>query len=124
MDLGLSGKTVVVAGSSRGIGKAVARRFLAEGARVLLSGRDKATLEGTQSEFLAEFPSDRVGAYCGDLLTSHGVMEYLDATVARWGTVDVAVANIGSGKGVSFEASDEREWMRGFELNLFPGMIL
>lgn len=122
MDLELRDRVTVIAGSSRGIGKAIAHRFLQEGARVLISGRDPQTLQRTLEEFRAQFAADRVASYCGDLCQMEDIRAYLNTAIERWAAIDIAVANIGSGRGKPFEASNRAEWTRMFEVNLFGGM--
>lgn len=122
MDLGIEGKVALITGSSRGIGKAIAHRLLEEGAYVVISGRDRARLIGTVRELTSEFPGERLVWHDGDLMESGEVKGFVDSALAKWGRIDVAVANIGSGRGISFEASDREEWLRVFDTNLFSGM--
>ncbi|MBI3088230.1 MAG: SDR family oxidoreductase [Candidatus Omnitrophica bacterium] len=120
----MADKVAVIAGSSRGIGKAIARRFLEEGARVVISGRAQETLAQAQRELDQAFPSGRVLAHCGDLSDAAQSRACLRAALERWSRVDIAVANVGSGKGASFAESDAAEWSRVFGVNLFSGMVL
>jgi hypothetical protein len=60
LELNLTGRVAFVAGSSRGIGKAIAAGFLAEGCRTVISGRDAQALEATRAEWAAY--GDRVGS--------------------------------------------------------------
>ncbi len=122
MDLGLKGKVALVAGSSRGIGKAIAYKFLEEGCQVLLSGRNPESLKNTIEEFYTRFPRENVAHFNGDLAQQDGIEGYVKVALSKWGRIDIAVANIGSGRGSPFEASDRQEWMRVFETNLFAGM--
>ena len=59
MDLGLSGKNVLVAGASRGIGYAISEHFLQENANVLLVARNKNKLHKTEKEFVEKFNKKR-----------------------------------------------------------------
>lgn len=122
MDLGLKGKVAVVSGSSRGLGKAIALRFLQEGSSVAISGRDPESLRRTVEEFSAQFPAERVAWFNGDLTVGDGIRAFLDVALSRFGRIDIAVANIGSGQGMPFEDSNKGEWMRAFDINLFSGM--
>ena len=122
MDLGLKGKGVLIAGSSRGIGKAIARKFLEEGAQVIVSGRNAESLKDTNEEFYTTFPRENVGHFTGDLSRREDIEGYVKFALSKWGRIDIAVANIGSGQGAAFEASDRQEWVRVFEINLFAGM--
>lgn len=122
MDLGLKGKAAVVTGSSRGLGKAIAHRFLQEGAYVAVSGRDPESLQKTVEELSAQFPAERIAWFNGDLTVGDGIQGFLDVALSRFGRIDIAVANIGSGRGVPFEDSDKAEWLRLFDTNLFSGM--
>jgi NAD(P)-dependent dehydrogenase (short-subunit alcohol dehydrogenase family) len=71
MDLGLEQKRVVITGSSRGIGFALAQAFLEEGSRVLLNGLDERRLQEAQDR-LAGF-GDRVTAVAADVSRRSGV---------------------------------------------------
>ena len=122
MELGLKGKVVLIAGSSRGIGKAIACKFLEEGCHVVLSGRDRESLESTVEEFRARFRKENVARFNGDLTRQNDCDRYVQVALSEWGRVDIAVANIGSGRGAPFEVSDRAEWLRVFEVNLFGGM--
>src|SRR5436190_6060025 len=124
MNLGLQGRTAVISGSSRGIGKAAAKALLEEGASVLISGRNKESLLQTEEEFRSTFGAERIASLRGDLTQSEQVHDCVQKTIARFGRIDIAVANVGAGRGLPFEESDRTEWLRLFDLNLFAGMEL
>jgi len=88
----LEGKTALVTGASRGIGLAVARRFVAEGARVLITARNKEPLE----EAAAGFPPGTVIPVAGSSTDPAHHREALDAVTAEFGMLDVLVNNAGT----------------------------
>jgi 3-oxoacyl-[acyl-carrier protein] reductase len=96
MNLGLAGKVALVGGSSRGIGKAIARSFLAEGASVVITGRGAEALALAHTELSSEFGADRLLAFEGDLTGAGPVSSVLALTTERFGTIDCLVANIGN----------------------------
>ncbi len=92
MDLELQNKIVFVAGSSRGIGRAVARRFAMEGARVVLSGRTSEDLCRTEDTLRQEFPHAEFMCCQGDM-TKQEVIQRALAEVGRgWGGPEIVVA--------------------------------
>jgi short-subunit dehydrogenase len=85
-------KVVLVTGSSRGIGREIARQLLAAGARVVLNGRDSATLEATRARLGNQ---ERTMAVVADVSRPEEA-EYLVATIlTAWGHLDVLVNNAG-----------------------------
>ncbi len=95
MDLGLNNKRVLISGSSRGIGKAIATRFREEGARVVFSSRHVADLDDLQREHAGE-----ANLYLPCDFTDKRQVEALAATISEaWGGLDIAVANVGNGRG-------------------------
>jgi 3-oxoacyl-[acyl-carrier protein] reductase len=119
MDLELLDKNVFVAGSSRGIGRAIAKGFLAEGARVAISGRDEASLKGTKEELRAAFPESNILSMGGDLTDEGTCVEAMAAISEAWGALDVLVVNFGSGSGRTGWEYDEESWGRLYEINFF-----
>jgi 3-oxoacyl-[acyl-carrier protein] reductase len=117
MDLGLAGKVAIVAGASRGIGRATALTLAAEGARVVMSARNEDSLREAAAE--AESCGEAL-AVAGDLSTREGCERLVQEAVRRFGRVDVLVTSIhASPKGFSEEAMRE-----GFDLLLLPAVRL
>jgi NADP-dependent 3-hydroxy acid dehydrogenase YdfG len=85
------GKVVIVTGAGTGIGAATAKRFLEEGATLVLNGRRKEKLEETA----AGFDAGRVLVHSGDVSEQAYVQSLIDATVAKFGRIDVLVNNAG-----------------------------
>ena len=124
MDLRLEDKVVLVAGSSRGIGHASARAFLAEGCRTAITGRDSASLARAQAALDSEFGPESVLACEGDLSQTAVIKKVLSRIRDRWGQLDCLVANIGSGRGPVGWDVQESDWNRLFEENLWGSLRL
>lgn len=124
MDLQLKDKVALVAGSSRGIGKATAHAFLSEGARTVITGRDTASLSQTQAEFEKEFGKDRVFAVAGDLTQTDQIRNVLEQVRAKWGAPECLVASIGTGRGPAGWNLSDSDWQKLFEINLFGSLRL
>ena len=85
------GKTVIVTGSSSGIGEGCARRFASEGANVVLVARTKAKLDAVA----ASLDRGRTLAIAADVSKREDVARIVDATVERFGGIDVLHGNAG-----------------------------
>jgi 3-oxoacyl-[acyl-carrier protein] reductase len=114
MDLHLSDRVILVAGSTRGIGKAIAAMLAAEGARVCITGREESSLEAVKREFP---DAERVLIHGGDLSNPDEIGGLFDAIAAKWGVLDGLVANLGAGTGKPGWDLAEEEWERLFRLN-------
>jgi len=97
MNIDLSGKRVIVTGGSRGIGRAIARAFAADGARVAVCARTEAHVQATGRE-LAE-QAQAVIARAVDVTSTEAVKAFVDEVATAWGGVDVLVNNAGQGRG-------------------------
>lgn len=89
------GKVVVISGSSRGIGKVTALRFLKEGAKVVLNGRSVESLNETEMEFRQ--PGFDLLAIAGDVNDPEFCNVLIQRTVSHFGRLDILVNNAGGG---------------------------
>ncbi len=129
MDLGLSGKVAIVAGGSRGLGKACAMTLAAEGAELAIAARDASTLHAAAAEIEASFDHrDRRGrkvlAVPTDVTREEDVDRLVEAAMEKYSRVDVLVANAGGPPASHFETTDVAAWKSGIELNLLSTIYL
>ncbi|HEX3792266.1 MAG TPA: SDR family oxidoreductase [Pseudonocardiaceae bacterium] len=96
MSSGLAGKTALVTGASRGIGRATAFALAAEGANVVLSSRKQDALDEVAAEIRAAHPDVRVLAKAAHVGDEAAAAACVDAAVAEFGAVDVLVNNAGT----------------------------
>jgi NAD(P)-dependent dehydrogenase (short-subunit alcohol dehydrogenase family) len=89
-------RTVIITGASRGIGKATALAFAAQGDNVVLSSRKQDALDETAEEILAAHPSAGVLAFAAHAAEPAQASACVDATMERFGSVDVLVNNAGT----------------------------
>ena len=119
----LTGTTAVVTGSSRGIGLAIARALLSQGARVLINGYDPAETASTFEALSSQYPHSadgrpRVAQVAGDVTDTSVVQQLVNESVAILGAVDHVVCNAGIDiiKPAVDYSSDE--WDRILRVNL------
>lgn len=103
MDLGLEGRVAVVTASTRGLGLATAEALAAEGARLVVNGRDEQALQ----RFTSRHPE--AIAVAGDLADAALPQRLVEAAVERWGRLDVVVGNNGGPPvGTALDITDDQ----------------
>ena len=117
MDLGLRDKSALVLASSKGLGRAIATALAAEGARVMVSGREEATLERTAAD-IRETTGAEVAHHVADLTRAGDVESLVGATAEAFGGIDVLVTNTGGPPAGGFEDFADEDWTAAFELTL------
>jgi 3-oxoacyl-[acyl-carrier protein] reductase len=112
----LAGRRAVVTGGAQGIGRAIAERLLASGARVSLWDRDAALVAATARELQA---TDRVHTAVVDMVRAEAVEAAAAATVDAFGGIDILVANAGiSGRNATLWQYPVDEWRQVIDVNL------
>jgi 3-oxoacyl-[acyl-carrier protein] reductase len=104
----LAGRTALVTGSSRGIGKAIASRLAGLGAAVGLCGRDERALQATAAEMRAG--GAKVHVQVADLSRSAEVAALIDATEKHLGPIAILVNNAGMGMFGAAHEKSEQDW--------------
>jgi 3-oxoacyl-[acyl-carrier protein] reductase len=112
VDLELAGKVALVTGSSAGIGLGIARILAAEGATVVLNGRDAGRME------LARDALPDASAFVADVRDPAECQRLVREVLQRHGRLDVLVCNVGSGVSVPPGQETPEEWRRVLDINL------
>src|SRR5260370_10747792 len=113
MDLGLGGKTAVVAGSTEGSGFAFAAALAGEGAKVVVNGRTDARVSDAVKRIRQRVKNADVRGLPADLGTSRGVETFLQQAPEA----DILVNNLGIFEVKSFLDIPDSDWLRFFEVN-------
>jgi 3-oxoacyl-[acyl-carrier protein] reductase len=119
MDLGIKGRTALVCGSSRGLGRACAEALAREGVNVVLNGREPTSLEATVGE-VGAIATGTVAGVAADLSTADGRAALLDACPPP----DILVNNNGGPRPGSFADTDYESWLETLEANMVAPLML
>lgn len=121
MDLDIEGRTAIVTGGSKGIGRGIAESLLDEGCNVTICARTEDELTAAAEELRDDAAGGaEVLAVVADLTREEDRRELVDRAREHFGHVDILVNNAGTiGKGGTFHGTSMDEWRDVFELNFF-----
>jgi NAD(P)-dependent dehydrogenase (short-subunit alcohol dehydrogenase family) len=119
MDMQLNGKSALVTGATAGIGLEIARKLAAEGARVIVTGRDRAKLDNAIASLRASGSKD-ISGIAADAGTEAGAVAILKAEPK----LDILVNNLGIYESKDFAETSDDDWRRYFEINVMSGVRL
>ena len=117
MDLGLADRVYVVTGGGRGLGRATADVLVAEGARVVLSGRSEETLAAA-----TETLGDRAAYVVGDNADAETPRRLIATALERWGRLDGALISVGGPPTGTVSSTTDEQWTSAFEA-VFLGAV-
>jgi L-fucose dehydrogenase len=116
MDLQLSGKVVLITGGAKGIGAAIARSCVREGATPVLVDKDNEAGKQLQTELQKSGAS--CGLFCTDLLPPANCVAAIDSTLRDFKRLDVLVNNAGINDNAGLEHGSPEKFLRSLQLNL------
>ncbi len=117
MDLELKNRAFLITGGTDGLGLALARSLVREGALVAVCGRDSERLALAREQL-------RPSTLCfeADVTDSAQLDDFIDATLSQFGRLDGAVNNAGRSAGSTVELSDDAEWRSDYELKVVSAL--
>lgn len=111
----LKGKSALITGGGTGIGAAIAKRFVADGAKICITGRRQAMLDAVAKTM----PADQVTTCAGDVTKYEDIQRMVDTAVKFGGKLNVLVNNAGIDPGGTVTDVDMDVWKQVIEINLF-----
>lgn len=119
----LAGRIALVTGGAGGIGQAVAKQLLQEGACVLLTDIDPEALEQAQKDLVKVAGKDSVGSAVANITSEEDVEKVLQSTALRFGGVDLLISNAGIASSAPLEDTTLEVWNRNQDI-LVKGYFL
>lgn len=113
----LQNKVALITGGSKGIGYGVAQSMLAEGMRVAITARSQKSADAA-AEKLKKSGKGEVLALAADVRDGKSQQKAVDQTVAKWGGIDILIANAGIGYFGSIETLTTEDWNETIDTNL------
>jgi len=106
----LSGKIALITGSAGGIGKATAKKFVEEGAVVILNDMNAERLEKAGEEFKKLFGNDAFATATLDVTSEEQILNAMDTAALAFGGIDIIVNNAGLSISKSIAGHTEKDW--------------
>jgi 3-oxoacyl-[acyl-carrier protein] reductase len=118
MDLGIRGRTAMVAAASKGLGRAIARVLVREGARVSIAARHAASLAEAERDLLASVAGAEVLAVPVDVTRADDLVRWHALTRERFGDPALLLTNTGGPPAGRFQELDEAAWRAGVDATI------
>ena len=133
MELGLSGKTVIITGGGSNIGRSIVHAFAEEGSNIVIAELDLAQGQRVAQEVEAKGTGSRVAVAATDVTSPESVKSMVEMASGEFGSVDVLINNAGWTVDRLFLEKPRAEWEREVQVNLWgaincihavlPGMV-
>ena len=123
MQIDLANRAAIVTGGSKGLGYAIANRFAASGADVLIAGRGREALDAALKSIGAGAKARVVGAQ-GDVGKADDVKRIYDEAMRAFGKIDIVVNNAGTSRNGAFETITDEVWREDLDQKLFAAIRL
>ncbi|MDJ1486241.1 SDR family oxidoreductase [Cytophagaceae bacterium YF14B1] len=120
MDLQLKSKTAFISGSTQGIGFAIAKQMLQEGANVIINGRTEERVNYAVAQLKKEIPDAVVKGIAADFST----VSEVEKLIAELPSVDILINNVGIFELKPFEEISDADWLKFMEINIMSGVRL
>jgi 3-oxoacyl-[acyl-carrier protein] reductase len=117
VDLGIKGRTALVAGASAGIGKAIAMALSEEGAKVAILSRDKERITAAAKDIVSKTAGEVLSVVC-DVTNKKRIDAAIAKINSRFGVIDILVCNAGGPPMRRFEQMADGDWDAAYNLNL------
>ncbi len=113
MDLQLKNHCILITGGTDGIGLALAKNLISEGANVAVCGRDEARLENAR-----QLLGDNSLCFKADVTKKEDIEAFIDASASKYGRIDGLVNNAGRASSIRLEDSTDADWQEDFDLKI------
>lgn len=120
MDLKLKSKRVFISGSTQGIGFAIARQLLSEGADVIINGRGEEKTSKAVEKLKKQFPNQSISGIAADFSKEEEINNLLDSL----NHIDILINNVGVFELREFGKITDEEWLKIFEINVLSSIRL
>jgi len=117
MNLNLANKKILITGASRGIGEAIAKSFLQEGAKTCLVSRGSSALYENEKKLRNSYGLENVVAFKCDCTDINSLKILKDKVENYWNSLDVVVVNVGDGRSVSDALPEDERWKKTWDSN-------
>ena len=111
----LENKTALITGGGSGIGKSIAKRFVEEGASVMIMGRTESKLKNTVNNILS---SKNATYFVGDVSNAYDTDKSVEFMIKEYGKVDIIVQNAAIMPLKNLESITSEEWKEVIDINL------
>lgn len=123
MHIDMAGRNAIITGGSKGLGLAIAEKFVRGGAKVILVARDPKTLDQARGQLDAIAKDHAITAAC-DVSTMDGVQSAYDIAMNTLGHIDIVINNAGVSRTGAFETVTDDIWQQDLDLKLFAAIRL
>ena len=124
MQIRLDGRTALITGGSKGLGRAMAEAFVESGAAVAIVARRQAELDAAKAEIAGRHQGARIATVAADVSTAEGCARAAAQAAAALGPIDILVNNAGTSQRGPFMEVDDALWQADLDLKLFAAIRL